>query len=126
MTAHRPAPQADPLDSATYAELVAIVGAWQYDRARAEAAWLELLARRRVVERCGFDPAGVERFGNGAAPASSAPPWEAEQPRPRVVRWQRPTGSTLYPAPEDEARQAMDAVARSIWNARAAGAPRKE
>lgn len=119
------APGPDPLHSATYAELVGIVAAWRYDFDRARAAWDELRARRAVVERCGFDPAAVERYGNGAASSSSAPPWwEAEQARPRVARWRRPEGSTLYASETDEARAAMAEAARSYWNA--AGAPRKE
>jgi hypothetical protein len=120
-------PHVETLD---YAELRRLVAAWPLDADRAVAAHRELLARRRVVERLGWDHCREAAGYYGPATAVTSAPWldlADEQARPRVVRWQRPTSSTLYASDEDLAREAIDREARAYWRrTTAAGVPRGE
>jgi hypothetical protein len=76
----------------------------------AELAQFEIEIRFKVDARM-YD-------GRGPEPIPPLPaPWL--KPRPaRCVDWQRPTGSKLYPSPEDEARSRLAALARDIYSSK--------
>lgn len=116
-----PVPAEDTVQSATYAELRRLIGAWPHAEDLARAAHAELLARRHVVDRLGFERCADAADYFGPQVAVLRAPWldlAAEQARPRVARWQRPTSSTLYASDEDLEREAINRAAREFWSAR--------
>ncbi len=105
------------LESADYLTLADMVGRWREDFDLAREAWAELQARRRVIDRLGWTPDATERYGAQVGPI--VPPWW-QPPRPRARRWNRPESGSIYLGPEDEARAALERVARDYWGGRRA------